>query len=183
VAEPTPETVRRALLKSADVCDLVKVQPYVLRSWEKEFPDLGVSRSAGGPRFYRQSDVNRVVRIKHLVFAEGLTLAGARRKLEEERAAQEFDEDPPFEDVPISAPSADAKARLDGIRNGLRSLLAMLDGDRSRATAPATRGRGNGHARAVASKEPRLPIDESTEPVVPVPAGKKPSRRRTAARG
>ena len=74
---------KRALFKAAEVCDLVKVQPYVLRTWEAEFPDLGVSKTAGGPRVYRRSDVEQVVRIKHLLLVEGLTLAGARRKLEE----------------------------------------------------------------------------------------------------
>src|SRR5215831_21235647 len=76
----------RALFKAAEVCELVKVQPYVLRSWEVEFPDLGVAKSAGGPRVYRRADVEQVVRIKHLLLVEGLTLAGARRKLEEETA-------------------------------------------------------------------------------------------------
>ena len=76
----------RALFKAAEVCDLLKVQPYVLRSWEAEFPDLGVSKAAGGPRVYRRRDVEQVARIKHLLLVEGLTLAGARRKLEEETA-------------------------------------------------------------------------------------------------
>ena len=38
---------KRALFKAAEVCDLAKVQPYVLRSWESEFPSLGVAKSAG----------------------------------------------------------------------------------------------------------------------------------------
>src|SRR6478735_5611681 len=74
----------RALFKAAEVCDLVKVQPYVLRSWESEFPDLGIAKTAGGPRVYRRTDVEQVLRIKHLLMVEGLTLAGARRKLLEE---------------------------------------------------------------------------------------------------
>src|SRR4029078_8270715 len=77
---------KRALFKAAEVCDLVKVQPYVLRSWEAEFPDLGVAKTAGGPRVYRRTDVEQVLRIKHLLLVEGLTLAGARRNLEEETA-------------------------------------------------------------------------------------------------
>src|SRR5437867_10757292 len=75
---------KRALFKASEVCDLVKLQPYVLRSWEVEFPGLGVAKSAGSPRVYRRADVEQVARIKHLLLVEGLTLAGARRKLEEE---------------------------------------------------------------------------------------------------
>jgi DNA-binding transcriptional MerR regulator len=80
------EIPNRALFKAAEVCDLAKVQPYVLRSWEAEFPDLGVAKNAGTPRVYRRADVEQVFRIKHLLLVEGLTLAGARRRLDEETA-------------------------------------------------------------------------------------------------
>lgn len=171
MAEPTPDITRRALLKSADVCELAKVQPYVLRSWEKEFPDLGTSKAAGGPRYYRQADVDRVLRIKHLVFGEGLTLAGARRKLEEERAAK-VDDELPFEEVvvtPAPAVSAEAKARIEGVRQGLRWLLDLLE-----ANAGA-----NGHQRrrAKADQGPKLPMEEEA-PAAEPPAPKKVSRRK-----
>src|SRR3977135_4577878 len=78
------EIPNRSLFKASEVCDLVKLQPYVLRSWEAEFPNLGVAKGAGVPRVYRRSDVEQVVRIKHLLLVEGLTLAGARRRLDEE---------------------------------------------------------------------------------------------------
>jgi DNA-binding transcriptional MerR regulator len=70
------------LYRAVDVCELAQLQPYVLRSWEKEFPGIGVQKSPDAPRVYRQSDVDQVLRIKQLVFSEGLTLAGARRRLE-----------------------------------------------------------------------------------------------------
>ena len=75
---------KRALFKAAEVCELLKLQPYVLRSWEAEFPALGVAKSPGSPRVYRREDVEQVQKIKHLLLVEGLTLAGARRKLEED---------------------------------------------------------------------------------------------------
>src|SRR6266699_3903266 len=95
MAETSPiEIPNRALFKAAEVCELLKLQPYVLRSWEAEFPDLGVSKSAGSPRVYRREDVEQVLRIKHLLLVEGLTLAGARRRLDEESA-------PVAADVPV----------------------------------------------------------------------------------
>ena len=54
---PQVEIPKRALFKAAEVCDLVKVQPYVLRSWESEFPSLGVAKTPGAPRVYRRADV------------------------------------------------------------------------------------------------------------------------------
>src|SRR5437870_1927594 len=74
----------RALFKATEVCELAKVQPYVLRTWEAEFPELGVAKSAGAPRVYRREDVQRVLRIKHLLLVDGLTLAGVRRRLDDE---------------------------------------------------------------------------------------------------
>jgi len=171
VAEPTPETTKRALLKAPEVCDLAKVQPYVLRSWEKEFPDLGVTRSAGGPRFYRRADVERVLRIKQLVFSEGLTLSGARRRLEEERAGEPED-DLPFEDVVVVPPAGlpNARARIDEVKQGLRAILQMLSRHFEPAGAP-----GNGHtaaasASAASAVEPLLPMDDV--PAAPAPAKK-----------
>jgi DNA-binding transcriptional MerR regulator len=117
------EIPNRALFKAAEVCDLVKVQPYVLRSWEAEFPDLGVSKAAGGPRIYRRADVEQVVRIKHLLLVEGLTLAGARRKLEE-------DSTPVAADVPVidELIGRHARERLTEVKRGLRSILELLSG-------------------------------------------------------
>jgi DNA-binding transcriptional MerR regulator len=109
----------REQFKGAEVCELAGVQPYVLRSWELEFPSIGTSRSPGSPRVYRRADVERILRIKGLVFSEGLTLAGARRRLEEEDAAAS-----PPEPVPAADP--EAREKLGRIKEGLRALLAML---------------------------------------------------------
>jgi DNA-binding transcriptional MerR regulator len=140
----------RALFKAAEVCDLVKVQPYVLRSWEVEFPRLGVSKAAGGPRVYRRADVEQVARIKHLLLVEGLTLAGARRRLDEEATPVAADE--PLIDELIGE---NARQRLTEVKRGLQSILDLLatgqGGDEFRlaALAPTTARRpSNGRAPA-----------------------------------
>ena len=115
------EIPNRALFKAAEVCDILKVQPYVLRSWEAEFADLGVTKTAGGPRVYRRTDVEQVARIKHLLLVEGLTLAGARRRLEEEAAPVGADE--PAMDELIGQ---NARQRLTAVKRGLRSILDLL---------------------------------------------------------
>jgi DNA-binding transcriptional MerR regulator len=61
------EIPKRALFKASEVCELLHVQPYVLRSWESEFQDLGVAKAPGSPRVYRRQDVEQVLRIKHLL--------------------------------------------------------------------------------------------------------------------
>jgi len=164
-----PETVaqveipKRALFKPAEVCDLIKVQPYVLRSWEAEFPALGVAKTPGGPRVYRRADVEQVVRIKHMLLVEGLTLAGARRRLEDESTP-----------VAADAPAIDeligqnARERLTEIKRGLRSILELLAGrgrsDDFRLVSPssASRERPSPVHRAKASRgKPATPRNGS----------------------
>src|SRR5256884_5114590 len=138
------EIPKRALFKPAEVCDIVKVQPYVLRSWEVEFPELGVSKTTGAPRIYRRRDVEQVAHIKHLLLVEGLTLAGARRRLEEESA-------PIAEDTPLDElMGRHARERITEVKRGLRALLDLLSGvdGELRLTPPPARPRPIAVARA-----------------------------------
>ena len=115
---------KRELFKAAEVCEVVQVQPYVLRSWEAEFPHIGQAPAGGGPRLYRRSDVELVLRIKQLVFEEGLTLAGARRRLEEEsdRATA-----PTIRVEEVLG--ANAREKLRSVKSGLQSILQLLAKD------------------------------------------------------
>src|SRR6266545_2461715 len=122
-----PEAVQipnRSLFRQPEVCEIAQVQPYVLRSWEAEFQDLGVAKTEGGPRIYRKADVERVLRIKHLLFVDGLTIAGARRKLQDEQTGTPSG--------PVSSAelddllSNDVRERILSVRKSLRELSAML---------------------------------------------------------
>jgi DNA-binding transcriptional MerR regulator len=132
------EIPNRALFKPSEVCEIAGVQPYVLRSWETEFPDLGVSKSAGGPRVYRRADVERVLHIKQLVFTDGLTLAGVRRRIDE--AAPLVLEE--AEAAPIKELlGRNARERLAEVKRGLIGILEMLNarpGDVRAYAPPAT---------------------------------------------
>ena len=70
--------------KIGDVCKQADVQPYVLRYWETEFPALAPDKTGGGQRTYTQKDVDVILRIKELLYSEGFTIAGAKKKLEAE---------------------------------------------------------------------------------------------------
>src|SRR5712692_1031190 len=144
------EIPKRALFKAAEVCDLVRLQPYVLRSWEAEFPSLGVARTEGGPRVYRRRDVEQVARIKHLLLVEGLTLAGARRKLEDDAAPVAADS--PVIDELIGQ---NARERLTAVKRGLRSILDLLakaNGSEGLHLAPPPRARAISVSRAKPSR-------------------------------
>lgn len=167
---------RRPLLRASEVCELLKVQTYVLRSWEKEFPNLGISKTPDGPRLYRRSDVEEALRIKQLVYGEGLTIAGARRRLEEERAATT--DELPFEDFEEDAPSRglskQVRARIERVRRGLQSILELLDKGRERAALSP-----NGHQAAGAA--PAGP-PRKTRAAAPVKAARKASGKKSGRR-
>lgn len=167
------EIPNRALFKATEVCDLVKVQPYVLRTWEAEFPELGVSKTEGGPRVYRRSDVEQVVRIKHLLLVEGLTLAGARRKLQEE--AMPVGADAPVIDELIGQ---HARERLTEVKRGLQSILELLAGRAQaadfRLTAPLHAPR-SAPARA---KSPAATVRKNRGPEARAKVKSAPARRK-----
>ena len=103
--------------KIGEVAEIVGVPAHVLRYWETEFRALRPQKSAGQQRVYRRSDVVMLLRIKHLLYAEKFTIAGARRKLSKE-ASQ----------VPIAEPSGTYLARrsLAAVRDALGSLQAFV---------------------------------------------------------
>ena len=115
----------RALFRAAEVCEIAEVQAYVLRSWETEFPNLGTTRAAGGQRVYRRADLKLVLRIKWLLFVEGLTLGAARRQLEDEIASTVVEGEASGDSVSVLF-AQDARERLAEAKKGLRSILDML---------------------------------------------------------
>lgn len=142
----------RPAFRAQEVCDIAGVPTFVLRGWEAEFPDLGVAKTSGGPRVYRRADVERVLRLKRLILVEGLTLAGARRKLADEASSGV---DPELELPPaITAPAADglddgARAALQDVKRGLHWILDTLGGPPAAefALEPAPPARAKGKAK------------------------------------
>ncbi len=86
----------KLFFKIGEVCDLVGVQAHVLRYWESEFPMLQPQKNRAGQRTYRRKDVEMALRIKALLYDEGFTIAGAKKKLQGEgRATGRFKVVPP----------------------------------------------------------------------------------------
>jgi DNA-binding transcriptional MerR regulator len=121
---PNVAAPKRELFKAADVCDVVQLQPYVLRSWEAEFPQIGQVPVGGGPRLYRRADIELVLRIKQLVFEEGLTLSGARRRLEEDG-----DKNNGAAMLVGEVVGDRVRGQLRQVRSGLQSILEKLSKD------------------------------------------------------
>lgn len=84
-AVETPVIPDRLYFKIGDVARLLKIEPYVLRFWESQFPQLKPNKSGTGQRLYRKRDVEIAIEIKQLVYGEGYTLSGARQALGQQR--------------------------------------------------------------------------------------------------
>lgn len=92
---PTTSENTEVRYKIGDVCRIADVQPYVLRYWESEFPVLSPDRSAQGPRTYSVRELDLIGRIKRLLYDEGYTIAGAKKRLESEASgAEQHDTNP-----------------------------------------------------------------------------------------
>ena len=73
---------KKLYYKIGEACKRLDIQPYVLRYWETEFPLLAPSKSSSGQRVYSDQDLRVIQRIKELLYEEGYTIAGAKKKLE-----------------------------------------------------------------------------------------------------
>lgn len=139
---------KRLYYKIGEACKLLDVQPYVLRYWETEFPALSPAKSRSGQRVYNEKELAVIRRIKELLYDEGYTIAGAKKKLDAELAgdgppglavedleedAEQAAEEPPERAEGQSAaavqtpPILDTRApqQVERLRSGLQDALTQ----------------------------------------------------------
>lgn len=76
-----PEIPDKVYFKISEVAELVGVEPYVLRYWETEFPQLRPTRAPSQQRLYRREDLEILLEIKRLLYEEKFTIAGAKKQI------------------------------------------------------------------------------------------------------
>jgi DNA-binding transcriptional MerR regulator len=113
-----------------EVARLCKVQSYVLRFWESEFPQLKPNKSGTGQRLYRKRDVEMALQIKHLLHEQGYTIAGARQLMQSEgreaRRSHSAQPELPLRSENAARRSDKNEVRLQRLRKELKDLLSML---------------------------------------------------------
>jgi len=134
----------KLFFKIGEVCEITDTQPYVLRYWESEFPALAPAKNSSGQRIYRRRDIETVLRIKQLLYDEGFTIAGAKKRLESELQGRVDTPQPTPGGTPAVTPAGNGGATGGGdgtsgrdalkeVREGLREILTLLErNDRSR---------------------------------------------------
>ena len=100
--------------KIGDVCRIADVQPYVLRYWESEFPVLAPDKSIPGPRTYSARELKLIEQIKRLLYDEGYTIAGAKKRLESEGSGKAESKDTAADTNPAIIPIPEAAEAAEG---------------------------------------------------------------------
>ena len=90
--------------KIGEVAKFTGIKTHVLRYWETEFKAIRPNKSRSNQRLYRKQDVELILRLKDLLYNQGFTIAGARKKLREK---------PPVKvaEVAVDAPAAPSQAK------------------------------------------------------------------------
>jgi DNA-binding transcriptional MerR regulator len=76
------ELPAKLFFRIGEVAGLVGVEPHVLRYWEREFRSIRPTKSAKGQRVYSRKDVENLLRVRDLLYRDGFTIAGAKKKLQ-----------------------------------------------------------------------------------------------------
>jgi DNA-binding transcriptional MerR regulator len=121
VPEEGKESGGKLYYSISEVAELVSVKPHVLRYWETQFKMLRPRKNRAGNRSYRVKDVKMALRIRRLLYDEGFTIAGARRKLLDERRDGQTE----LDFVGISK-----EEFLKMMRRDLTELLQVLKGEK-----------------------------------------------------
>jgi len=64
---------------------IIGVEPYVLRYWESEFPQVRPERADSNQRTYQREDLENLLTVKKLLYEEKMTIEGAKRRLRQEK--------------------------------------------------------------------------------------------------
>jgi DNA-binding transcriptional MerR regulator len=104
-----------------EVAEIVGVEPHVLRYWETEFRAIRPQKSRKGQRIYSRRDVEKLLKVKDLLYTHGFTIAGARKRL------REAGDEPSLELDRARAAVTTARETLLQLRDDVSGMLAELD--------------------------------------------------------
>lgn len=106
--------------KIGEVSEITGVKPHVLRYWESEFAPFRPAKSRKKQRLYQRKDIELVLRIKELLYKQGFTIAGAKKKLREPLDAG-------LDQMALPLSAGDNRQVLKEIREDLLELRKLLD--------------------------------------------------------
>jgi DNA-binding transcriptional MerR regulator len=148
----------KLFFKIGEVAQIVGVRPHVLRYWETEFNALRPMKTRGSHRVYRRKDVELAVLVRRLLHDEGLTMAGAKRRLRDLSRERTTDGEPAAASVNDASRQVSLSADLLAVRRELAELIKAID----RTMAPPQRASSPGQNLTVTSAvQSTVPISSS----------------------
>lgn len=111
--------------KIGEVSSIIGVKPYVLRYWETEFDLLKPGKAPSRHRLYKRKDVEMLLRIKELLYSEGYTIYGARKKLKQ-RGKDGNGSEEQSSQIPLPLPNHAYKEVLAKIKEDIASLQKLI---------------------------------------------------------
>lgn len=119
-----PEIPDKLFYKIGEVCKLAGVEAYTLRYWETEFPFLSPRKSRSGQRVYTREDAGLVLDIRDLLYKEGYTLEGVRKRFVSRRKG------PASDYAAVAVPGEDSEKVLGKVKRELEAIAALMDGNK-----------------------------------------------------
>jgi len=116
----TPPRPTQEFFSIGEVCALTDLKPHVLRYWESQFRFLNPAKNRSGNRVYKSREVELIMLVKHLLYAEKYTIEGARQRIDQFRKSGE---------LKAQASRAASRTTLREVRERLDHVLALLDGE------------------------------------------------------
>ena len=103
----------KLFFRIGEVASLVGVEPHVLRYWEREFRSIRPTKSAKGQRVYSRKDVENLLRVRDLLYRDGFTIAGAKKRLQRGVSDTLLHTQPQAQLVSVTTTDADLEALGD----------------------------------------------------------------------
>jgi len=121
----------KVYFRIGEVATLLQVEPHVVRFWQTQFGVVKTERSPTGRFLYPRATVERLQRIRALLYDQGYTIAGARKAMQSGGRAQAPVIATPTPTVALAVPSddrrlAESQADVDRLRSEMRGLQARL---------------------------------------------------------
>ena len=126
----------------SEVAEITGVKAHVLRYWESEFPSLHPKKTRAGSRRYREPDIANVLTIKDLLYVKGFKIAGARKALREDKAADAATAQP--SQIALGFEAMDRDQQLAFVRKELQAVLELVQQLGPAKAAPLKKMRGKG---------------------------------------
>jgi len=109
-----------------EVSGLVGVEPHVLRYWEREFRSIRPTKSATGQRVYSRRDVENLMRVRELLYQQGFTIAGAKKRLRDRGLEPVEASETKAPLTPAMPAEARVREELEAIRSEVEAFLREL---------------------------------------------------------